>query len=208
MENENVKIFNKLSESYENCWNKDKKGKKRIEKIVKKIGLKNGMKVVEPGCGRGEFTPFILKKIGKSGVVYAIDFSDKMLKHAKENLKNHKNVKFYNCCASNMPVKDNEIDAVVAFNSFPHFFPKEKFIREFYRALKDNGLLIITHDLPGEKINVIHENAGFNMKKNFLPDRREMFKMLMKNGFAIKKYENRGHYFLKAIKNGDYKSGR
>lgn len=200
MENENKKIFNNLSKVYNNLWVNDKKEKKRIEKIVDTFGIKKSMKILEAGCGNGEFTPFILKKIGKKGHIHLVDIADKMLLLAKKRLKKNKNIKYLNCCASKIPVNNELFDMIIVFNSFPHFFPKEKFIREFLRVLKKRGSLIIAHNLPRQKINKIHNDANFDMKKNFLPRKKEMFKMLRKQGFVIKKYLNKEYYFLKAIK--------
>lgn len=200
MVNENRKIFNNLAQSYKNLWINDIKEKKRIEKIVNRFGLKKGMCVLEPGCGRGEFTPFILNKIGNSGKVYLIDISDKMINYAKKNLKKYKNVKFFNCCASNIPLQSQIFDMIVVFNSFPHFCPKEKFIKEFNRLLKEKGMLIICHDMPSRKINELHRREKFNMKKNILPGKKEMFKMLMTQGFIVKRYINKKYYLLKAQK--------
>lgn len=200
MENENRKIFNKLAADYENLWVKDKKEKKRIEKIVNKFKIKDKMTVLEAGCGKGEFTPFILKKIGRKGFVYLVDISDKMLKYASRNLKKFKNKKILNSCASKIPVEDKFFDMVIVFNSFPHFFPKENFIKEFYRILKNKGGLIIAHDLPKAKINRIHQEVNFNMRKNLLPEKKKMLKMLNKYGFVVKKYLNKEYYLLKAVK--------
>jgi len=200
MENDNTIIFNNLADCYKNPWIKDKKERQRIIDIVNKFGIKKGMQILEPGCGNGEFTPFILKKIGKKGVVWLVDISDKMLKIAKRNLKNKKNLRYINCCASKIPVEKNFFDMVIVFNSFPHFYPKKIFIKEFYRVLKNNGFLIIAHDFPREKINRIHNKANFDMDKNLLPGKREMFKMLKKQGFVIKRYDNKVYYLLIAIK--------
>lgn len=200
MADENKKIFNNLSKTYNNLWVNDKEEKKRIEKIVDKFGIKKGMKILEAGCGSGEFTPFILKKTGKKGCIYLVDIADKMLLMARKRLKKNKNIKYLNCCASKIPVNDELFDMIVVFNSFPHFFPKEKFIREFSRVLGKNGSLVIAHDLPRQKINKMHNDANFNMNKNLLPGKREMFKMLTKQGFVIRKYLNKEYYFLKAIK--------
>ncbi len=200
MENENKDIFNKIAKDYNNQWVNDKREKKRIQKIVNNSGLKKNMIVLEPGCGKGDFTPFILKKTGKGGFVYLVDVSDEMLKYAGKNLKKYKNVKLINSCASKLPIKDKFIDAVVVFNSFPHFYPKQRFIKEFYRVLRDNGLLIIAHDMPGKKINNLHKQGNFNMSKNLLPCKKEMFKILKRQGFDIEKYINKEYYLLKAIK--------
>ncbi|MCX8094062.1 MAG: methyltransferase domain-containing protein [Candidatus Goldbacteria bacterium] len=200
MENENKKIFNNIARNYNNKWVDNKTEEKRIEKIVSYFGLKKGMTIMEPGCGKGDFTPFILKKIGKEGFIYLVDISDEMLKYARKKVGKYKNIKFINSCASEIPIKEKSIDAVIAFNSFPHFYPKQRFVKEFYRVLKEKGFLIIAHDIPKKEINNIHKKAKFNMNKNSLPSRKEMFKILKKQGFVVEKYINKGYYLLKAVK--------
>ncbi len=196
----NREIFNNLAERYVNKWNTSTEEKENLKKIIKFLKLKKGDIVLEPGCGKGDFSVFILEKIGEKGFLYAVDMSENMLNYAKEKLLKFKNVKLINCDVKNTKIKEKSIDKIICFNCFPHFYPKEKYIRKFYNLLKKNGLLIIAHSLSREKINNLHKKWGFNMREHFLPGIPQMNKMLKRNKFTIEKKINKKFYFIRAKK--------
>lgn len=200
MEHENGKIFDGLAPEYENEWTKPGPARDKVKKIVSLFGLKKGMKVVEPGCGRGDFSRFILDKIGRKGRLFAIDASEKMALSARRALKNFRNAKVARGCASSMKACGGSADAVICFNCFPHFYPKEGFIREFLRVLRPGGALVIAHDINREKINSMHRRYGFDMKKHSLPSIRALSFMLEKSGFKVLKKREKGMFFIKAVK--------
>ncbi len=195
----NRKIFNNIAESYKNEWNISKVEKENIRKIIKYSGIKKKDVILEPGCGKGDFSLFILKKL-KEGFLYSVDVSEKMLFYAKEKLLKYKNVRLINYDAKNIKIKSGYFDKIICFNCFPHFYPKEKYIKEFARLLKKDGYLIIAHSISRKKINNLHKRFGFNMKKHFLPDFSQMKKILKKYNFKINKNFNKNFYFIKAQK--------
>jgi len=138
METENREIFNGIAGKYINPWCIPGRKRKKIEKIADSLGLKKGMKVLEPGCGRGDFSSFILERITGSGFLYLADVSEKMLDYAGKNTGGFENVKLIRKCACSTGIKENSLDAVAAFNSFPHFYPKQKFVDHFSKILKKN----------------------------------------------------------------------
>jgi ubiquinone/menaquinone biosynthesis C-methylase UbiE len=194
------KIFNSLAHKYENEWAGPGPARKRIREIVSFFGIKKGMKVIEPGCGRGDFSPFILEKIGGRGRLFAADVSEKMAHYAGHFLKPYENAEIAVSCASRLKYKKNAADMVICFNCFPHFYPKHKFLAEFYRVLKPGGSLIIAHDMERRVINKIHKSSGFNMERHSLPARPVLQRLLSRNDFKIIKYKDSGFYMLKAIK--------
>ncbi|MFP4466106.1 MAG: class I SAM-dependent methyltransferase [Candidatus Goldiibacteriota bacterium] len=197
---ENRRIFNGLAGTYVNKWCAPGRERERIKKIAEAMGLEKGMKVLEPGCGKGEFSPFILEHIKENGFLYLADVSEKMLQCAEENTEKFENIKILRCCACDTGIKKGSLDAVAAFNCFPHFYPKQKFINCFMELLKENGILVIAHSRPMGFINKMHRQYGFDAGKYSLPDKRSMNAMLEKAGLKTEKYINKGYYLLKARK--------
>ncbi|HDQ25985.1 MAG TPA: class I SAM-dependent methyltransferase [bacterium] len=195
-----VKCFDRMAAAYTNGWVKCAKKRDEIRRFTARFGLEKGMTIIEPGCGSGEFTPFLLAEAGKNGRVICVDSSSEMSKLAKQRLKAGKNARVIKACASKMPVKSGSADAVICFNCFPHFYPKERFIREFHRVLKPGGLLVIAHDASSAAINGMHRRIGFNMKKHGIPAPGEMRKMLYHADFVIECFKSRGRYMLAARK--------
>lgn len=193
------KYFDYIAEDYVNAWLKSKKKAARVRKITARFGLKKGMKVLEAGAGSGQFTPFIMERAGKNGKIHLVDYSSKMVKIAEKNLKNYP-VKISKNNVAKLPVKSGSFDMALCFNSFPHFYPKEKTLKEFHRVLKAGGKLVIAHTTGAFYINKLHSKYGFDMRKHYLPLKKEMKELLEKAGFRITGYYNRNYYLLKAVK--------
>ena len=59
-----------------------------------------------------------------------------------ENLRN--NISYINATSTTLPLRNNSVDRVIAFESAQHFKPLIQFIRESNRILENLGLLVIT----------------------------------------------------------------
>jgi len=199
------KIFNNLADTYKNSWTFSEIEYLRINSIVEQFGIKQGMSIIEAGCGKGDFSPFILEKIGNDGFLWLVDISEKMLNYARNKLLEFSNVAFLNENVENINLSSQSIDMIICFNSFPHFINKHNVLIEFNRLLKENGILIIAHSSEREKINKLHLNYGFDIKTHYLPSKYILAQMLHNTGFYIEKYNNNSYYLLKAIKIGNYK---
>lgn len=112
--------------------------------------------VLDGGCGTGGMFKLILKRIKPSKII-AVDFSEEMLKEAKENasrLVGEKKdlFKFKNLdLTEEFPWPDNTFDAEV-FNLTLCYFPNRKWIeatKEAYRVLKPSGYAYISIMLKG-----------------------------------------------------------
>lgn len=201
METEVREIFNNLADTYKNEWIFSEIEQQKLRDIVNQFGLKEGMRVIEAGCGKGDFSPFILEKIGKNGMLYLVDISERMLDYARKKLSEFPNVAFLNENVKNIKIPAESIDMIVCFNSFPHFIDKLQVLIKFNRLLKKDGTLIIAHNNEREKINEFHFNCGFNTNIHYLPEKYILESMLNKTGFCIVRYHNDKYYLLKAVKN-------
>jgi ubiquinone/menaquinone biosynthesis C-methylase UbiE len=97
------------------------------------------MKILNAGCGNGDYT-HILNKNG--GNVLGCDGSVEMIKIAKEKylLYRFDIVNLF----SNIPYENNEFDIVFCNLVLMDIDPIDKIISEFYRILKTNGLLFFS----------------------------------------------------------------
>ena len=122
-----------------------------------------------------------------------LDVSDKMLKIAKKRLEEGKvnfNVKKFT--TYNFPLKDEEFDAILCFETLEHIPEPEVFVKELERVLKKNGMLILTTpNVFWEFIHAFAALTGIHHSEGphrFLP-RKEIINFLRKNNFEIIKEE-------------------
>lgn len=143
------RIYNKTSEYYDlyhrfGTFNIDNKGRKYlINKIVK-----DGDLILDAGGGTGTTTILALKKGGKNTKAVILDFSENMLKKAKEKATANNLEKRISLKAGDMydiPFPDNHFDAVISTYSTCPLEDPVNAVNEMLRVLKINGLLGIAH---------------------------------------------------------------
>ncbi|MBI2628521.1 methyltransferase domain-containing protein [Candidatus Pacearchaeota archaeon] len=183
-------------------WNKNKTmplGAK--DSIIKDfISVEKDKKILDLGCGSGR--NFIaLKEAGFKGVIYGVDFSENMLKHAKENAKKFGiKVVLKKANVWETGFEDNSFDKAI-FIATLHCVEtseqREQAIKELYRVLKPKGKAIITawnknakrwKNKPKEKIVSwkLDENTGKKVNRYYyLYNQEELIKELENAGFKI-----------------------
>ncbi len=104
-----------------------------------------GKKILDAGCGPGKYSEWLADK---GAVVTAIDYSDEMLRYAKEKVGNRVKVLKANL---NQPLdflKDEEFDIVISSMVIHYIKDWQMLFSEFNRVLKKNGVLIFSTDNP------------------------------------------------------------
>jgi len=123
------------------------------DKMIERSGIKQGMTVVDLGCGSGAFTPFVARAVGEQGKVYAVDIQPAMLqqlerKLAKAENQDIKNIELKQASAYELPFEENSIDLVYMVTVLQEIPDRGKALREIRRVLKPSGILAVTEFLP------------------------------------------------------------
>jgi len=121
--------------------------------LIERSGIREGMKVLDLGCGSGAFTPFIARTVGEKGKVYALDIQADMLaqlerKLAKPENRDIKNVKLVRANAYELPFDDGFFDLVYMVTVLQEIPDRKRALQEVGRVLKKGGILAVTELFP------------------------------------------------------------
>ncbi|MDB2469177.1 class I SAM-dependent methyltransferase [Alphaproteobacteria bacterium] len=96
--------------------------------------LERGMKMLEPGCGRGEFLSHF-QNLGLD--VVGLDISEEA-----QNFGHNFDVKICNVENEDLPFDNDTFDLIYSKSFIEHLYYPEKYLKEAYRVLKPGGLLL------------------------------------------------------------------
>ena len=180
------KIFDGISKVYDFFLNFATAGqiKKWQKYLVSNTPIKEN--VVDLGTGTGEILK-IVKEQSPDSKCMGIDLSFKMLKRAKEKLKNFDNVLFVKASILEMPVKNKSIDNAFFSLTLRHL-DVYKTLKEMDRILNENGYISIL-EIGKPKSEKIYRFILFFGDKIFRPFGRLIF--------SKEEYD----YFIESIRN-------
>ena len=136
--------------------------------VVKEVGIKEGFKVLDYGCGPGGYIAPVSELIGRNGRLYALDVMPvalEMVKRltAKKKLQNVETI--LSDCKTGLP--DNSIDVVLLYDVFHDLEDQDSVLKELHRVLKPEGTLSFSdHHLKETEItSKIASQALFRLVK-------------------------------------------
>lgn len=198
-------FFNNHAEKWYDMWYKDHatgrwdRHGKDFDRLFSLLPLKPGDHVVDVGCGTGILVPFILKHITTTGILYELDYADKMIE-ANRKLHREDNIRFIISDAENAPLDDASCDVVICFSCFPHFDDKKKAMTALSRILRPQGAFVLSHFDSSEGINKHHASCHAVMHDH-LPDEAAMRSLFRQAGLRIDLFvDEPGFYFIMARK--------
>jgi len=172
-----------------------------LEKLVPQFGLEPGQNILDVGTGTGVLIPYLIKAVGPTGSVTAIDYSEKMVQICKTKHSHLKNISVRLQDIEEDAFPTESFDAAICFGLFPHLENKEKALRNMNRILKLGGTLIIAHALSSEELKAHHNSASLSVVNDVLPEEAEMIQLLEQMGFAgIRIKDEPGCYLYVAYK--------
>ena len=120
------------------------------------LELKPGQRILDAGCGTGNFELFLSTRAIPAIQIEAIDFSPAMMTRARQKCAD---LDFVNFAVANLndrlPYPDNSFDRILCCNVLYSLNDPVHTISEFLRVLKPDGKLVLANPKPGFKVMAI-----------------------------------------------------
>ena len=172
------------------------------------LDLAPGMKVLDAGCGTGNFEAFISEKNPPRIEIVAVDFSASMLAVAREKCRLLDWVSFsLGNLNTRLPYPDDSFDCIVSIHVMYALEDWDETMHEFLRVRKPHGVMVLTSSAPdfragpliADHIRRIRNIWGFSRKVRSLVSAAWVWSTsgvaaAMLNIFVIDRREAQGRY--------------
>lgn len=185
-------FFNDRAEGWIETWYKSPdtgrcdRHDKDFERLFSLLPLKPGDRLLDAGCGTGVLVPFLLERIGGTGMLYELDYAEKMIE-TNRRLHGGGNVRFLVAEVEDAPLDDGFFDAIICFSCFPHFHDKGKALKTLSRILKPGGFLCVAHFMSSEGITR-HHGSCHAVMHDVLPCEKGMRSLFEEAGLRIRTF--------------------
>jgi len=116
-----------------------------LDRRVRRFGIREGMTVVDYGCGPGRYTTRFARLVGPQGLVYAVDIHEMAIEAARHRIRKQHTENVIPMLAkgyhSGLP--EHIADMVCAIDMFFSVREPTAFLAELKRIAKENGVLVI-----------------------------------------------------------------
>ncbi|UCE63336.1 MAG: class I SAM-dependent methyltransferase [Nitrospirota bacterium] len=133
-------------------------GKWHRQSTLRRLGLSQGMKVLDVACGPGTVGRCAKNLVGSSGFVVSLDPSLGMLQEAKKNSLPY----LTQGLADHLPFHESTFDFVTMGYALRHVSDLPHTFKEYFRVLKPGGTVLIL------EISRPHSTIHFQFTKFFL----------------------------------------
>lgn len=126
--------------------------------------IKEGMTVLDMGCGPGFFSVEIAKMVGPNGKVIAVDLQEEMLQILKKKIQGtelESRVKLVKADEDKINVTD-KVDFILTFFMVHEVEDKDKLFSQLRSVLKDDGKFLIVEP---KRVHVSTEAFKLTLKK-------------------------------------------
>ncbi|MFE4627628.1 class I SAM-dependent methyltransferase [Streptomyces mirabilis] len=113
---------------------------------VGELGLREGDRVLDAGCGTGRALPPLRAAVGPSGVVVAADLTPAMLA-AAVRAGRHRDGQLLLTDVTALPLRTESLDAVLGAGLIAHLPNPAENLRELARVVRPGGTLALFHPI-------------------------------------------------------------
>ena len=113
---------------------------------VTELGLREGDRVLDAGCGTGRALPPLRNAVGPSGAVLGVDLTPAMLEAAVRAGRD-RDAQLLLADVAGLPLRSESLDAVFAAGLVAHLPNPSENLRELARVARPDGTLALFHPI-------------------------------------------------------------
>jgi ubiquinone/menaquinone biosynthesis C-methylase UbiE len=141
----------------------------RLDKRVAGFGIRQGMTVVDYGCGPGRYAIRFAKLVGTQGKVYAVDVQELALESVKGKMKEQAINNIIPVLASGYETRipDHVADMAFALDMFFGVSDPVALLAELHRIVKPDGVLILDdgHQSRAKTLEKINRSGKWEIRE-------------------------------------------
>ncbi|MBC7268506.1 MAG: methyltransferase domain-containing protein [Streptomyces sp.] len=159
---------------------------------VAELGLREGGRVLDAGCGTGRALPPLRAAVGPSGVVLGADLTPAMLTAAREAGRDQEGQLLLADVAA-LPLRSRSLDAVFAAGLIAHLARPGENLTELARVVRPGGTLALFHPIGRAALAARH---GRRITPEDLRAEPNLRPLLATSGWRMTSYADEDDRFL------------
>lgn len=159
---------------------------------VAEIGLREGDRVLDAGCGTGRALPPLRAAVGPSGVVLGADLTPAMLEAAVRAGRDREGQLLLADVAA-LPLRAQSLDAVFGAGLIAHLPNPAENLRELARVVRPGGTLALFHPIGRAALAA---RQGRRITPEDLRDEANLRPLLVSSGWDMTSYVDEDARFL------------
>jgi len=155
----------------------------RLLSLLPEFGVNPGDRVLDIGTGPGVLIPYLRKRVGPGGWIFALDLSLPMVREAQVKRSSSRDL-VLQADVHRLPFAPDRFDRVICFAAFPHFHSPETALAEMARVAVAGGTVIVAHLMSREGLARHHSEAHSAVADHVLPDAAGMRDLFRSAGLS------------------------
>jgi ubiquinone/menaquinone biosynthesis C-methylase UbiE len=159
---------------------------------VAELGLREGDRVLDAGCGTGRALPPLRAAVGPSGTVLGADLTPAMLREAARAGRDRDGALLLTDVAA-LPLRPSALDAVFAAGLIAHLPDPAGNLREIARVVRPGGVLALFHPVGRAALAA---RQGRTLTPDDLRAEPNLRALLSRSGWRMTSYADEDTRFL------------
>ncbi|MET8814727.1 class I SAM-dependent methyltransferase [Streptomyces sp. NPDC004549] len=159
---------------------------------VADLGLREGDRVLDAGCGTGRALPFLRSAVGSEGTVIGADLTPAMLRAAVDAGRD-RDAALLLADVVALPLRSESLDAVFAAGLIAHLPEPAENLRELARVVRPGGLLALFHPIGRAALAA---RQGRELTPADLRAEANLGPLLAGSGWRMTSYVDQDDHFL------------